>query len=103
MKIFDNVKHNSISVTLFTEFLIGKGYDVKHILLSDNHLETICYYIEFLETEDIFIITDHNGYVVYKQLQNNQILIEGKLLNKNIVPKLIAGINNAFNYIENPF
>lgn len=103
MKIFDNIKHNTYTVNSFTEFLIEKQYDIKRILLNDNHFETICYYIEFLENNDIFIITDHNGYVVYKQLNDSQHMIDGKMLSKNIIPKHIAAIISAFNYIENPF
>lgn len=103
MKIFDNIKHNSYTAKEFVEFLMLKKYDVKSILLNDNHFETICYYIEFLENNNMFIITDHNGYIVYKQFNDKQIIIDGNMIDRNIIPKFIAAIINAFDYIENPF
>lgn len=104
MKVFDVVKHNKYSCRLFVEFMQSKGYDVTKILTNDNRLEALCYYIEFLSSQQVYITVDHRAYVVYKQFDElNQLIIECQESDKDIITRYVLGVINAFNYIENPF
>lgn len=104
MKLIDEVKHNPNTLQLFVNYLITKSYDINKIVTSDTYQEVVCYYLEFLETQDVYIISEHNGYGVYKQFDSSQqLIIACELIPKQIVPKLIAGIIKAFDYLENPF
>ena len=104
MKLFDVVKHNKYSLNLFVDYLISKKYDTTNILTNNIHYETLCYYLEFLASIDIYILVDHQGYVVYKQFdERNQLTIECDKSDKDIITKYVLGVINAFTYIENPF
>ena len=104
MKIFDVVKQNKYALNLFVDYLISKNYDTTNILTNANHYETLCYYIEFLDSQKVYIIVDHRAYVVYKQFdEHNQYIIECNESDKDIITKYVLGVINAFNYIENPF
>lgn len=104
MKIVDKVKHNPNTLQSFVNFLVTKGYDINKIISSSIYQETICYYLEYLETQDVYIISEHNGFAVYKQFDKNiQVVIACEFIAKNVVPKYIAGIIKAFDYLENPF
>lgn len=104
MKLIDTLKHNTGTLPKFMKYLIDNKYDYNKIILSDNILDIIFYYISYLESETIYIIVDHNGYAMYKQFtKDNQLVIACEIIDKPIVAKYILSIVSAFNYLENPF
>lgn len=104
MKIIDILKHNVGTLPKFVTYLINNKHDYNKIITSDNPLEVIFYYISYLEAEKVYIIIDHNGYVVYKQFSDiNQLLITCEFIDKSVLAKYILSIVAAFNYLENPF
>lgn len=104
MKLLDIIKHDVGTIPKFIKYLIDNKYDYNKILTSDNVLEVIFYYISYLESEQVYVIVDHNGYVVYKQFtKDNQFIITCEFIDKPIVAKYILSIVSAFNHLENPF
>jgi len=104
MNIVTAIRHNTGTLPKFVTFLINNKYDYNKILSSEEHLENIFYYISYLESEQIYIIVDHNGYCVYKQFTPiNQHVISCEFIDKPVLAKYLIGIVQAFNYLENPF
>lgn len=104
MKLIDIVKHDTGTIPKFMKYLIDNKYDYNKIITSDNILEVIFYYISYLESESVYILVDHNGFVVYKQFNpKQQHIIACEFIDKPIVAKYILSIVSAFNYLENPF
>ena len=104
MKLVDALKHNITTLPRFVTYLITNKYDYNKIITSDNHLEVMFYYISYLESEQVYIIVDHNGYVVYKQFSPiNQLIIACEFTDSPSIAKYILSIVSAFNYLENPF
>lgn len=104
MKLLDTVKHNIGTIPKFVKYLIDNKHDYNKIITSDNPLEVMFYYISYLESESVYILADHNGYVIYKQFsKDNQYIIGCEFIDKPLVAKYILSIIAAFNYLENPF
>lgn len=103
MNIINEIKHNSFVLKEFVTYCIEKKYNINSILVNENHLDTIMYYVEFLEYKQVYIITDHNGYMIYKQFDENiQVTIECKFI-PSVIARYIFSIIAGFNYLENPF
>jgi len=104
MKLINILKDNIGTIPKFVKYLLDNKYDYNKILTSDNTLEVIFYYLSYLESEQVYIIVDHNGYCIYKQFtKDNQLIIVCEFIDKPIVAKYILSIVSAFNYLENPF
>ena len=104
MKLVTAINSNKFAFAKFAKWLQDNKHDYVKILQSDNHLEVLVYYISFLESEQVYIVTDHNGYAVYKQFDKyNQLVIACEFIDKLVSSKLVLGIISAFNYLENPF
>ena len=102
MELKDIIKTNTATYKRFVIFLVSDKRDYNTIIASDNH-SIIMHIIDFLATENVYIIVDHNGLVVYKMFDVRQHIIECKFSDATITTKFIAGIIIAFNYLENPF
>lgn len=105
MKIINALIEQQFALNKFVQFLIDKKYDASKLLADDNFLSIVGYILEFLESEKIFIIVDHNGYSTYKQFSSsNQFIIECEAMQYNTLEqKYIVATIKAFNFIENPF
>lgn len=104
MNIIDSLKDKPFTLKDCMFYFLDKKYDVQKIITNDNHLETICYYMEYLESKGVYILTDHNGYAVYKQFEDDkQISIIQCEFIPTLIAKYVMGIINGFKYLENPF
>ena len=104
MKLLDAIKHNEVMLKAFIAYLQENKYDYSKILVSDNHLETMIYYISFLESKKTYILVDHNAYTAYTIFSDGkQKIIDCVFIDKPIPIKYILGIILAFNYLETPF
>ena len=103
MNIINKVKSNIFTTRRFIDYLVSKNYDFNSIVKNENHLDTLMYYIEFLESEKVYIIVDHNGYVIYKQFDETiQVTIDCKFI-PSVIARYVVAIISGFNYLENPF
>jgi len=103
MNIVNEIKHNSFITKEFVTYCIEKGYNANSILTNENHLDVLMYYIEFLEHKQVYIIVDHNGFMIYKQFDENiQVTIDCQFI-PSVIARYIFAIIAGFNYLENPF
>ena len=103
MNIVNEIKHNSFTLKEFVTYCIEHKYNINSILTNENHLDVLMYYIEFLESKQVYIITDHNGFCIYKQFDETiQVTIDCQFI-PSVIARYIFAIIAGFNYLENPF
>ena len=103
MNLINEIKHNSFTTREFVTYCIEHKYDANSILTNENHLDVLMYYIEFLESKQVYIIVDHNGFCVYKQFDETiQVTIDCQFI-PSVIARYIFAIIAGFNYLENPF
>lgn len=104
--IYNILSNNPTCLKEFTIFLLSIKVpsDIIPNILKGDILSSLGYYLKFFATKNIYIITGHKYFVIYKLEDNNkQTIIECLEVNRDIDIIYIAAIAKTIEYIEKPF
>ena len=104
--IYSILSNNPTCLKEFTIFLLSIKIPSESIpnILKGNILSSLGYYLKFFATKNIYIITGHKYFVIYKLEENNkQTIIECLEVLKDIDTIYICAVAKTIEYIEKPF